>query len=586
MRFFTFLFSFCLPLVISAQEFKRLDNVNSRFRETNLSITPNGDRLFFMSRRGEQTWSRYGFMDNTTDQISADGDIWMSQLVNGKWQPAQVVPPPISSMQGEDEPSISMDGQTVYFQSWRSDWVYTGGPYYQAKLNGLNWGTPVGLGNTITQFFIDMEKVYNRFVMSSYRNLIAQSKGLLFFGTDGMAVSPDGSTLVVSVTNYAKGYRNFDLYISRKGTNGQWSYPRPLGLNSGRDEISVFIAGDNKTIYFASDRLGGQGGYDIFKATLGMGTQTSTPENLDPPYNTASDEYSFIVNSLGTKGYMVRNGDIYEVNLNEKAKSAPTLVLNGLVVDDADQPLAAKLTLTMEKMANNLGVVESNSYSGEFAFSFLWKAGQYKLVAEHSDGRSKELSISVSQQSQNPLFYKIVFPNEAEAPTEETTPPVAPVPVPDPIPEPTPEPIQPKPEPPIEEKEEEPDILEKLEDPNLKVNEKFKVDDLYFGADATSINTLSAQTLDQIAISLRKRPNLVVEIGGHTNGLPDHEYCDELSTKRAKAIFNYLVQKGVSVKQLRYKGYGKRQPVASNETVEGRKLNQRVEFKILDVKGK
>lgn len=65
-------------------------------------------------------------------------------------------------------------------------------------------------------------------------------------------------------------------------------------------------------------------------------------------------------------------------------------------------------------------------------------------------------------------------------------------------------------------------------------------------------------------------PNVIVEIGGHTNGIPSHEYCDRLSTERAKAIVDYLSNKGIARKRLQYKGYGKRNPVDTNNTdVEG-----------------
>ena len=77
----------------------------------------------------------------------------------------------------------------------------------------------------------------------------------------------------------------------------------------------------------------------------------------------------------------------------------------------------------------------------------------------------------------------------------------------------------------------------------------------------------------------------MVEIGGHTNGIPEHAYCDRLSTQRAKAVAEYLVRRGIKQGRLKYKGYGKRQPVATNKTPDGRKRNQRVEIKILSLSG-
>ena len=61
-----------------------------------------------------------------------------------------------------------------------------------------------------------------------------------------------------------------------------------------------------------------------------------------------------------------------------------------------------------------------------------------------------------------------------------------------------------------------------------------------------------------------------IEIGGHTNGLPSHDYCDKLSTARAKAVYDYLVSKGINPERLTYKGYGKRRKIASDATADGR----------------
>jgi len=65
--------------------------------------------------------------------------------------------------------------------------------------------------------------------------------------------------------------------------------------------------------------------------------------------------------------------------------------------------------------------------------------------------------------------------------------------------------------------------------------------------------------------------------------LPDDEYCDRLSTSRAKNIALYLYERGIPQSQISYKGYGKRQPIATNQTVDGRRRNQRVEIKIVSL---
>lgn len=110
-----------------------------------------------------------------------------------------------------------------------------------------------------------------------------------------------------------------------------------------------------------------------------------------------------------------------------------------------------------------------------------------------------------------------------------------------------------------------------------------RLDKLYFEADSSRIQKESFDFLDEVYGFLADNEDVVIEIGGHTNGLPPDDYCDRLSTARAKAVADYLATKGISRKRLQYKGYGKRQPVASNKTPYGRRKNQRVEIKILEM---
>ncbi len=118
---------------------------------------------------------------------------------------------------------------------------------------------------------------------------------------------------------------------------------------------------------------------------------------------------------------------------------------------------------------------------------------------------------------------------------------------------------------------------------NLAIGHTFRLNNLYFLADSSSFTPNSIRSLDELQKFLSEHPNIVIEIGGHTNGLPSHEYCDRLSSERAKNVVLYLKAKGVSASQLQYKGYGKRRPIADNTTELGRQRNQRVEIKVLEL---
>lgn len=166
------------------------------------------------------------------------------------------------------------------------------------------------------------------------------------------------------------------------------------------------------------------------------------------------------------------------------------------------------------------------------------------------------------------------------------TPMVADIPDPvPPTPEPKPAPTPPTPEPKPQPVVAAPKILKDLDRNKLKVGETIRMDQLYFKSDSSSITEPSMPVLNEVYSFLSENPDVVVEIGGHTNSIPPHDYCDRLSTARAKAVADYLAGKGIPKQRLQYKGYGKRNPVETNKTAYGRKRNQRVEIKILSFDG-
>ncbi len=115
--------------------------------------------------------------------------------------------------------------------------------------------------------------------------------------------------------------------------------------------------------------------------------------------------------------------------------------------------------------------------------------------------------------------------------------------------------------------------------------QRIQMEAIQFDADSINIKNSFEPVLDEIYTFLEENPEVIVEIGGHTNNLPPDDYCDRLSTARAKAVAEYVIQQGVPSYRVRYRGYGKRDPIASNDTPEGRQKNQRVEIKIVSTGG-
>ena len=123
----------------------------------------------------------------------------------------------------------------------------------------------------------------------------------------------------------------------------------------------------------------------------------------------------------------------------------------------------------------------------------------------------------------------------------------------------------------------------KIVSKELKIGHKFRLEKLYFPADSSSITNNGEKVLLELYQFLKSNPNLALEIGGHTNGLPPNDYCDRLSTLRAKNVVNYLIKEGINLDRMGYKGYGKRKPIGDNKTKDGQRRNQRVEIIITDV---
>lgn len=117
----------------------------------------------------------------------------------------------------------------------------------------------------------------------------------------------------------------------------------------------------------------------------------------------------------------------------------------------------------------------------------------------------------------------------------------------------------------------------------LSQGQTINIEKLYFETDDTTITEESYVVLDELYSFLAAYQEVMIEIGGHTNSNCDDSHCDPLSTQRAKNVADYLHKKGIERSRLQYKGYGKRKPIVSNKTVEGRQQNQRVEIKILSI---
>ena len=119
----------------------------------------------------------------------------------------------------------------------------------------------------------------------------------------------------------------------------------------------------------------------------------------------------------------------------------------------------------------------------------------------------------------------------------------------------------------------------------LREGSIIKIERLQFSPSSSNIEQESYSSLDAVYTLLAANPNMVVEIGGHTNLIIEEGESLRLSTNRAKAVADYLIGKGIDKKRLVTKGYGRYFPIENNITPTANKVNQRVELKILSTNG-
>jgi OOP family OmpA-OmpF porin len=116
---------------------------------------------------------------------------------------------------------------------------------------------------------------------------------------------------------------------------------------------------------------------------------------------------------------------------------------------------------------------------------------------------------------------------------------------------------------------------------HIEIREK-----ILFEIDTANINPASHDLLDEIAKVLTENPQITkVDVIGHTSSEGADPYNQKLSESRAKAVRAYLTSHGIQAKRLSSKGLGEAQPIADNETEEGREKNRRVEFLIVEQGG-
>ena len=111
--------------------------------------------------------------------------------------------------------------------------------------------------------------------------------------------------------------------------------------------------------------------------------------------------------------------------------------------------------------------------------------------------------------------------------------------------------------------------------------QSYTLHDVLFETAKASLKANSFAILQQVAAAMKAKPQLLLEIAGHTDAVGDEDFNQQLSENRAKTVVQYLVQQGVESDRLKAVGYGESQPIADNNSITGRTKNRRTEARIL-----
>ncbi|HLO45505.1 MAG TPA: OmpA family protein [Leadbetterella sp.] len=228
--------------------------------------------------------------------------------------------------------------------------------------------------------------------------------------------------------------------------------------------------------------------------------------------------------------------------------------LFGKVIDAvSNKPISAKILCYDAKTLQIIDSVQT-SKSGSYEFMITAKEVLYKISSVGYDGM--EESFDVGAFLKKGSYQKDLF-LEPVAPAKQ-------------LPE-----VQPKPE--IKE-----ETIESIGIPVNPEKSTFKLDKVYFEIGESKVLPESFEQLDNLVAYLKDNATLKIQIEGHTDNQGDPKANKKLSLERAYNVREYLVSKGISGNRIKFVGLGDTQPVSANDTEENRKLNRRVEYKIID----
>jgi len=461
--------------------------------------------------------------------IKEQEDFYVSELNDrNMWGTAKPMPVNVNTINNEGAPTIASDGRSLIFVAC-------------PDASGTNYGEDrTGKGSC--------DLFYTKRLGSKWTTPVNIPGALNTANWETQpSFSSDGKTLYFIRGIIGKNStNNSDIYVSHLLENGQWSTAQRLPdiINTTAAEESVLIHPDGKTLYFASRGHVGMGGSDLYMSKLDEQGNWSKPINLGYPINTKFDENSLMVSPDGEIAFFAsdREGgygdlDIYYFELPADLRPTKTLYFEGYVYDmNARTPIPGKFQLIDLQNGNEVVLSEADKITGEF------------LVSLPID-RSYALNVSYPGYSFFSKNFDMKNPDNLEAVHMDI--PMIPI------------------------TSDKPVLLENV----------------FFDLGKATLRKESYIELNKLVDFLIKNSAIKIEIAGHTDSRGDDAENMTLSTDRAKAVYEYVLSKGIAADRLSFKGYGETKPVftdeqiaklsTSKEQVNAHQANRRTEYKII-----
>lgn len=511
------------------------DYINSDGNEYSPMPTADGRKLYFTGiNRGP---------DNRSE------DIYVSNFSKGIFGNANKLEGQLNTNEFNEAPqAISVDGNTmILFGAFEPNYFDNGDIYYSDRTL-LGWGEPKHFPAPINSEYFDVDAKYT-----------ADRKHLIFVSDRPGGIGdyhPKGEYYNGSIQG------NTDIYVATFNPDGSVGEVVNLGdvINTPFAERKPFLHPDGKTLYFSSDGHAGLGRLDLYMSKRldpNRWDLWSEPKNMGKEVNSPYDESGAIVTTFGDLAYFASQNrgisygqsDIYNSELPPDMRPEPIAGITGVVKDINGFPLGATIVWEDLETGEKLGSAISDPKTGEF-YMVLELGKNYGIVAEKEgyfpisnninlkDSKtSQKLNLSLEMQSISELFG-----DDLESTGTNSL------------------------------------IYDAF---NLKTEPTIRMNNLFFDYNKSNLLKESHSELDRVAFLLSNYPVEMVEIAGHTDSIGSQNYNQKLSEARAKSVVDYLSKKGIAKSKMQPIGYGMLEPVATNETEEGRQQNRRVELKIL-----